>query len=93
MIKRAFAPPDERLRQLIAREKAMPAALAEARKNLDNPPRVYTEIAIEQMTATATSSRTQSPRLSLRLQTKRCWPSSSRPTMQSLPRSTTTSNG
>ena len=49
MIKRAFAPPDERLRQLVAREKAMPATLAEARKNLDNPPRIYTEIAIEQI--------------------------------------------
>ena len=49
MIKRAFAPPEERLRHLIAREKAMPATLAEARKNLDNPPRVYTEIAIEQI--------------------------------------------
>ena len=33
----------------IAREKAMPAALAEARKNLDNPPRIYTQIAIEQI--------------------------------------------
>ncbi len=49
MIKRAFAPPDQRLRQLVAREKAMPATLAEARKNLDNPPRIYTEIAIEQI--------------------------------------------
>ena len=49
MIKRAFAPPEERLRQLVAREKAMPGTLAEARKNLDNPPRVYTEIAIEQI--------------------------------------------
>ncbi|MEO8074748.1 MAG: DUF885 domain-containing protein [Acidobacteriota bacterium] len=49
MIKREFAPPDERLRQLIAREKAMPAALAEARKNLDNPPKIYTQIAIEQL--------------------------------------------
>ena len=49
MIKRNFAPAETRLRQLIAREKAMPAALAEARKNLDNPPRVYTEIAIEQL--------------------------------------------
>lgn len=49
MIKRTFAPPDERLRQLIAREKAMPAVLAEARKHLQNPPRIYTEIAIEQM--------------------------------------------
>ena len=49
MIKRNFAPPEQRLRQLIAREKAMPAALAEARKNLENPPRIYTEIAIEQI--------------------------------------------
>ena len=49
MIKRAFAPPEERLRHLIAREKAMPATLAEARKNLENPPRIYTEIAIEQL--------------------------------------------
>lgn len=49
MIKRAFAPPEERLRHLVAREKAMPAALAEARKNLENPPRIYTEIAIEQI--------------------------------------------
>ena len=46
MIKREFAPPEERLRQLIARE--MPAALAEAKKR-ENPPRIYTEIAIEQM--------------------------------------------
>ncbi len=49
MIKRDFAPAEVRLRQLISREKAMPAALAEARKNLENPPRIYTEIAIEQM--------------------------------------------
>jgi uncharacterized protein (DUF885 family) len=49
MIKRNFASPEQRLRQLIAREKPMPAALAEARKNLGNPPRIYTEIAIEQM--------------------------------------------
>ena len=49
MIKRTFAPAEERLRKLIAREKLMPAALAEARKNLDNPPRIYTQIAIEQI--------------------------------------------
>ncbi len=49
MIKRNFAPPEVRLRQLIAREKAMPAALVHARTNLQNPPRIYTEIAIEQM--------------------------------------------
>jgi uncharacterized protein (DUF885 family) len=49
MIKRNFAPAERRLRLLIAREKAMPAALAEARTNLENPPRVYTDIAIEQI--------------------------------------------
>jgi uncharacterized protein (DUF885 family) len=49
MIKRAYAPPDERLRLLIAREKAMPGVLLEARKNLDNPAKVSTEIAIEQL--------------------------------------------
>jgi hypothetical protein len=49
MIKRNFAPLEERLKLLIAREKAMPAALAAARANLDNPPRVYVEIAIEQL--------------------------------------------
>jgi uncharacterized protein (DUF885 family) len=49
MIKRNFAPLEERLKQLIAREKLMPQALKEARTNLDNPPRIYVEIAIEQL--------------------------------------------
>ena len=49
MIKREFAPPAERLRHLIARERAMPAVLAEARRNLESPPKIYTEIAIEQI--------------------------------------------
>jgi uncharacterized protein (DUF885 family) len=49
MIKRRFAPPEVRLKNLIAREKAVPAALAEARRNLDNPPKIFTEIAIEQI--------------------------------------------
>ena len=62
MISRTFAPPEQRLKSLIARLKLMPNALAEARKNLDNPPRVYTEIAIEQLPATATSS----PKMCLR---------------------------
>ena len=51
MIKRSFAPLDERLKLLIAREKAMPAVLTEARKNLVNPPRIYVEIALEQIDA------------------------------------------
>lgn len=49
LIERNYAPPGQRLRSLVAREKAMPAALAEARRNLDQVPRIYTEIAIEQL--------------------------------------------
>lgn len=49
LMERKFAPADDRLRSLIAREKQMPALLAEARKNLENPPRIFTEIAIEQL--------------------------------------------
>jgi uncharacterized protein (DUF885 family) len=48
---RNFAPLDERLRLLCARERLMPAALRAARANLRNPPRIYTEIAIEQLPA------------------------------------------
>ncbi len=49
LIKRNFAPPADRLTALIARERLMPAVLVEARKNLANPPEVYTRIAIEQI--------------------------------------------
>jgi uncharacterized protein (DUF885 family) len=49
LMERKFASPDERLRSLIAREKQMPAVLADARVNLKNPPRIFTEIAIEQL--------------------------------------------
>ena len=49
LMERKFASPDDRLRSLIAREKQMPALFADARVNLKNPPRVYTEIAIEQL--------------------------------------------
>ena len=49
LIKRTFAPPEVRMRALTARMKAMPAVLQEAQTNLVNPPRVYTEIAIQQL--------------------------------------------
>jgi uncharacterized protein (DUF885 family) len=49
LMERKFASPDDRLRSLIAREKQMPALLAAARQNLNNPPRIFTEIAIEQL--------------------------------------------
>jgi uncharacterized protein (DUF885 family) len=49
MIKRNFAPPEQRLKSLVARLKSMPNVLADARRNLADPPKVYTEIAIEQV--------------------------------------------
>ena len=49
LMERNFAPVDDRLRSLIEREKQMPALLAAAHENLQKPPRVFTEIAIEQL--------------------------------------------
>jgi len=49
IMERNFAPLPQRLGLLIEREQAMPAALLAARKNLKNPPKIYTEIAIEQL--------------------------------------------
>ncbi|MGA2537677.1 MAG: DUF885 domain-containing protein [Terracidiphilus sp.] len=49
LMERKFAPPDDRLRSLVSREKQMPALLAAARINLKNPPHIYTEIAVEQL--------------------------------------------
>ncbi|MEP7340806.1 MAG: DUF885 domain-containing protein [Acidobacteriota bacterium] len=49
IMSRKFAAPDERLRSVIAREKQMPKVFDAARANLKNPPRIYTEIALEQL--------------------------------------------
>lgn len=49
IMSRTFAPSEARLKSLIAREHLMPKVLAEARANLKNPPRIFTEVAIEQM--------------------------------------------
>jgi uncharacterized protein (DUF885 family) len=49
LMERNFAPPNDRLRLVCAREQLMLAALREARANLSNPPRIYTEIALEQL--------------------------------------------
>ncbi len=46
---RNFAPLEVRLAALTARERRMPALLEQARSNLENPPRVFTEIALEQL--------------------------------------------
>ena len=49
LMSRNFAPPAERLKSVIAREQQIPACLAEGKISLKNPPRVYTEVAIEQL--------------------------------------------
>jgi len=54
LMKRNYAPPEERLRSVIAREKQIPAAIQAGRTNLKNPPRIFTEIALEQLPGTIT---------------------------------------
>jgi hypothetical protein len=49
LISRKFAPPEERLRSVIARECLIPQVFQEARANLQNPPRIFTEVALEQL--------------------------------------------
>ena len=49
LIKRDFAPPEERLRSVIEREKQISRALTQARGVLRTPPKIYTRIAIEQL--------------------------------------------
>jgi len=49
IMSRKYAPADERLKSLTQREEKMPTLLVEARQNLKNPPRIYTEVALEQM--------------------------------------------
>ena len=52
IMNRNFAPPEERLRSVVARERKMPQALAEGRKNLSHPPKVFTEVALQQISGT-----------------------------------------
>lgn len=49
IMSRTFAPPEVRLKALTARMRLMPKTLENARLNLKNPPRIFTEIALEQM--------------------------------------------
>lgn len=49
LMNRNFAPATQRLKSLISREKLIPGLLADARKNLKNPPKIATEIALEQL--------------------------------------------
>jgi uncharacterized protein (DUF885 family) len=49
IMRRTFAPAADRLQSVIARERGIPRLLEEARQNVSHPPRVYTEVALQQM--------------------------------------------
>lgn len=49
LMERPFAPPNTRLRSVVEREKLIPQVFEAARRNLKNPPRIFTEIALEQI--------------------------------------------
>ena len=49
ILKRNYAPIEQRLPAVLARERQIARLLEEARANLENPPRVYTETAIAQV--------------------------------------------
>lgn len=49
IISRKYASDEERIKSLILREKQMPQVLKEAKINLKNPPKIYVEIALEQL--------------------------------------------
>jgi uncharacterized protein (DUF885 family) len=49
IMERPYAPVNVRLRAAVERERQIPQVFLEARKNLKNPPHIYTEIALEQI--------------------------------------------
>ena len=49
LMERDYAPVNVRMRAAVERERQIPQVLQEARKNLKNPPKIYTEIALEQI--------------------------------------------
>jgi uncharacterized protein (DUF885 family) len=49
IMRRDFAPQADRLQSVIAREREIPRVLAAARQNVSNPPKVYTQVALQQM--------------------------------------------
>lgn len=61
IMKRNFAPPEERLLSIIERERQIPKALEAARQNLQNPPKIYTEIALQQLPDETDFFRTDVP--------------------------------
>ncbi len=61
IMERPYASTNIRLRSLVEREKLMPQVLLEARKNLKNPPKIYTEIALEQIDGLVSFFQTDVP--------------------------------
>jgi len=61
IMKRNYAPPEVRLRSIIEREKQIPAMFAAGRRNLENPPHIYTEVALEQLPGTTDFFRKDLP--------------------------------
>ena len=49
LMSRNFAPADERLRDVIGREQKASEVIQNAQQNLKNPPKIYTEVALEQL--------------------------------------------
>jgi uncharacterized protein (DUF885 family) len=49
IMRRDFAPAADRLRSVIFREREIARVLESARQNVSNPPRVYTQVALQQM--------------------------------------------
>ena len=49
LMSRKFAAPEERLRDVIAREQRIPQVFEAARRLLQNPPKIYTEVALDQL--------------------------------------------
>ena len=61
IMERPYAPVNTRLRAAVERERQIPQALLEARKNLKNPPHIYTEIALEQIDGLVSFFQTDVP--------------------------------
>ncbi len=61
LMERPFAPANTRLRSVVEREKLIPTQLLEARQNLKNPPKVFTEIALEQIDGLVSFFQTDVP--------------------------------
>lgn len=61
LMERPFAPANTRLRDVVARERQIPRVFVDARQNLKNPPRIFTEIALEQIDGLVSFFQTDVP--------------------------------